>query len=34
MSLHAEMLGHGEDEQRASLFLEGLLMAQVALVLA
>jgi hypothetical protein len=34
MTLHAEMLGHGEDGQRASLFLEGLLMAQVALVLA
>jgi hypothetical protein len=34
MTLHAEMLGHGEDGQRASLFLEGLLMAQVALVVA
>src|SRR6266702_1108419 len=28
------MLGHGEDGQRASMFLEGLLMAQVALVVA
>jgi O-methyltransferase domain len=34
ITLHGELLGHGEDGQRASLFLEGLLMAQVALVLA
>jgi hypothetical protein len=34
MTLHAEMLGHGADGERASIFLEGLLMAQVALVLA
>ncbi len=34
ITLHAEMLGHGEDGQRASMFLEGLLMAQVALVVA
>jgi len=34
MTLHAEMLGHGADGERASIFLAGLLMAQVALVLA
>jgi C-methyltransferase len=34
MTLHAEMLGHGADGERASIFLEGLLMAQVTLVLA
>jgi hypothetical protein len=34
MTLHAEMLGHGADGERASMFLEGLLMAQVALVVA
>jgi hypothetical protein len=34
MTLHGEMLGHGEDGKQAALFLEGLLMAQVALVLA
>jgi O-methyltransferase len=33
-TLHGEMLGHGEDGQHAAVFLEGLLMAQVALVLA
>jgi hypothetical protein len=34
MTLHAEMLGHGADGERASIFLEGLLMGQVTLVLA
>ena len=34
MTLHGDLLGHGEDGKRAALFLEGLLMAQVALVLA
>jgi SAM-dependent methyltransferase len=34
MTLHAEMLGHEADGERASMFLEGLLMAQVALVVA
>jgi hypothetical protein len=34
MTLHADLLGHGEDGQRVSMFLEGLLMAQVALVIA
>src|SRR6266699_1706826 len=34
ITLHAEMLGHGEDGQRASMFLEGLLMAQIALIVA
>src|SRR6266705_603046 len=34
MTLHAQMLGHGEDVQRASMFLEGLLMAQIALIVA
>jgi hypothetical protein len=34
MTLHAKMLGHGADGEQASVVLEGLLMAQVALVLA
>jgi hypothetical protein len=34
MTLHAELLGHGADGQRASMFLEGLLMAQVAMIVA
>jgi hypothetical protein len=34
MTLHAQMLGHGADGERASIFVEGLLMAQIALVLA
>jgi hypothetical protein len=34
MTLNAGMLGHGADGERASIFLEGLLMAQVALVVA
>jgi hypothetical protein len=34
MSLHGDMLGHGEDGRWVAVVLEGLLMAQVALVLA
>ena len=34
MTLHAKMLGHGADGEQASVVLEGLLMAQAALVLA
>jgi O-methyltransferase domain len=34
MTLHAKMLGHGADGEQASVVLEGLLMAQVGLVLA
>lgn len=34
MTLNTDLLGHGEDGQRAGLFLEGLLMAQVALTVA
>jgi SAM-dependent methyltransferase len=34
MTLHAKMLGHGADGEQASVFLESLLMAQIALVLS
>ena len=34
MTLHAKMLGHGADGEQASVVLESLLMAQIALVLA
>jgi hypothetical protein len=34
MTLHAKMLGRGADGERASVIIESLLMAQIALVLA
>jgi hypothetical protein len=34
MTLHAKMLGHGADGEQASVILESLLMAQIALVLS
>jgi hypothetical protein len=34
MTPHAKMLGHGADGEQASVVLESLMMAQVALVLA
>jgi hypothetical protein len=34
MTLHAKMLGHGAEGEQASVIIESLLMAQIALVLA
>ena len=34
MTLHAKMLGHGVAGEQASIAIEGLLMAQVTLVMA